>query len=108
MTLSKLWRYGLLVLFVAYGAAVGCGPLREGEPSADLSSRSARLDNQCSPPALVAEVIPGPAGGFPDGGTLWGNGSLVPSKRQLYFVASDDSTGPDCGRLTGRMRVLGW
>jgi ELWxxDGT repeat protein len=101
MTLSKLWRYGLLVLGVAYGAAVGCGPLREGEPSAGLSSRSAGLDNQCSPPTLVAEVIPGPAGGFPDGGMLWGNGSLVQSKRQLYFVASDSTAGAELWAIDG-------
>lgn len=101
MTLSKLWRYGLLVLGVSYLVAVGCGPLREGESSAELSSRRARLDNQCSPPTLVGEVIPGPAGGFPDGGALWGNGSLVASKRQLYFVASDDATGAELWTMDG-------
>lgn len=95
MTLTKLWRYGLLVLGVAYGVAVGCGPLQESEPSANLASRRAGLDNQCSPPTLVADLNPGPLDAFPDGGTLWTPGSWVASKRQLYFVASEDSTGPE-------------
>lgn len=101
MTLSKLWRYCLLVLGVSYLVAVGCGPLREGESASELSSRRARLDNQCSPPTLVGEVMPGPTGGFPDGGALWGNGSLVASKRQLYFVASDNATGPELWTVDG-------
>ena len=69
MKLTKLWRYGLLVLLAGYGVAVGCGPLSE-PGSSSLTGQRAGIDNQCSPPSLVADLNPGPAGAFPDGGTL--------------------------------------
>ena len=101
MTLSKLWRYGFLALGLAYGVAVGCGPLQESGAPRGLSGQRARLDNQCSPPTLVADLNPGPAGGFPDAGTLWTPGSLAAANRQLYFVASEASTGPELWRSDG-------
>jgi len=101
MKLSKLWRYGLLALGVAYGMAIGCGPLRESESSEGLTAQRVGLDNQCSPPSLVADLNPGPAGGFPDAGTLWAPGSLTAANRQLFFVASEGTSGPELWKSDG-------
>jgi hypothetical protein len=60
MKITKLWRYGLLVLCVGYGVAIGCGPLQES--SSGLAGQRAGIDNQCSPPALVTDLNPGPCG----------------------------------------------
>jgi ELWxxDGT repeat protein len=101
MNLSKLWRYGLLVLLVGYGVAIGCGPLQESGPSGSFGAQRSGLDNQCSPPSLVTDLNPGRAGAFPDAGTLWAPGSLASANRQLFFVASDGTSGPELWRSDG-------
>ncbi|WP_052420501.1 ELWxxDGT repeat protein [Hyalangium minutum] len=94
-----VWRV-VAVLLGCFWWLTGCGPLSEpGEASLSLHSRFT-LDSQCTPPARVRDIHPGPASAFPsrvDDRVP----QLAAARGWLFFGATDGALGEELWRSDG-------
>lgn len=94
-----VWRVAAVFLGCCWGLT-GCGPLSEsGEASPSLPSRFT-LESQCTPPARVRDIHPGPANAFPSRGDDRAP-QLTAARGWLFFAATDEALGEELWRSDG-------
>ncbi len=98
MRVSLIWRSFLRVLWGLHVVAVGCGPLSEPASTGELASQRSLVDKQCSPPARVSDIRPGPTSAFPPITEL---PAMVAAQGGLYFLADDGVHGQELWRSDG-------
>lgn len=88
------------VLLGCFWGLTGCGPRSEPiEAFPRLHSRSA-LDNQCTPPARVRDIYPGPASAFPSRPDRVAP-QLAAARGWVFFTATDGIGGEELWRSDG-------